>query len=360
MREALSPRLGNPSSAHEEGRRARARLERAREAVALALSVHPGEIIFTSGGTEANQLAILGALGALEPGGRVLASAVEHRSVVRIFPVLAERGHDVRIVPVDRHGRVDPAAFDDLLDSNTRLASVQLVNNETGVVQPVEALARRARAAGALFHTDTVQALGKVPLAVDRLGVDLATFSGHKIYAPRGAGALYIRAGLRLRPPFGEGGQERGLRPGTENLPAIAAFARAVEIVSAEGDAEIARVRGLRDRLERAVLAALPEASATGAEAPRAAPISHMTFAGVETDMLIAALDLAGIAASGGAACTDGAAERSHVLAAMGIDERARGAVRLCAGRFTSDEEIDRAAAAIVQAVRRLGARRTP
>ncbi len=325
MAEALAE-VGNPSSVHAAGRRARARIEEVRRKLALLLGVNPESVVFTSGGTEANHLALLGV------DGPRLASAIEHPSVLDACP-------DLALAPVDGAGRLDLGAFASLLTARRpRLVSLMLANNETGVLQPVREAAALARAAGALVHTDAVQALGKLPVGPDELGVDLLSVSAHKLGGPPGVGALIVREGLELRPLLRGGGQELRRRSGTENLPGIAGFGAALDART-----DWAAVRVLRDRLEAAVQERHPASRVMGAGAERLPNTSCLLTPGLPAETQLIALDLAGVAVSSGSACSSGKVGPSHVLRAMGVPEAdARCAIRVSLGWETTWTDIDR------------------
>jgi cysteine desulfurase len=324
--------LGNPSSVHGFGRRSRGRLEAARAVLAQALGVAADRVVFTSGGTEANQLA----LGSVD--GPVVVSAVEHPSVLDAVP-------DRRLAPVDGTGRVDLEALAKLLEiERPRLVSVMLANNETGIVQPVEEVARLAHDAGALVHVDAVQGLGKLPLALKDLGADMMTLSAHKIGGPSGVGALVLAPGVEPRARQVGGGQERRRRAGTENLSGIVGFAKAVETVSG---VDWTRVAALREALEAKVLASAPEATVVGRDVRRLANTACIVLPGVRSETQIMALDLAGVAVSAGSACSSGKVAASHVLMAMGMpQELARCAIRVSLGWSTTAEDVERFIAA--------------
>jgi cysteine desulfurase len=343
---AMVPLLGggyNPSSMHAEGRAARAALDDARAAVARVLGAAPREIVFTGGGSEADVLAVVGAARALASRGRhVVTTAIEHHAVLHAVDVLERDGWRVTRLPVDARGLVDPAAFAAALTPETTLASVIWANNEIGVLQPVAELARLARARGVIFHTDAVQAAGWLPLSVDALGVDLLSLSGHKFHGPKGVGMLYVRQGTPVEPLIVGGGQEQGLRAGTEDVAGIAGFATALTLADAERPETAARVGALRDRLEAGILATVPGAIVNGAGAPRLPGNLSIAFADVPSDALLIRLDLDGIAAAAGSACAAGSLEPSHVAAAIGLDERhKRGVIRFSLGRATNAAEID-------------------
>ncbi len=345
--EAMVPLLRggyNASSLHAEGRAARAALDGARATVAGILGAAPREIVFTGSGSEADVLAVVGAARARAADGRhVVTSAIEHHAVLHAVDVLERDGWSVTRLPVDRHGLVDPAAFAAALTPGTTVASIMLANNEIGVVQPVAALAAIARERGVLFHTDAVQAPGWLPLGVAALGVDLLSLSAHKFEGPKGTGVLYVRRGTPLEPLIVGGGHEHGLRAGTENLAGIAGFARALELAEAERPAKAARIGALRDRLQAAIVAGIPDVVVNAAGAPRLPGSLSVAFADTPGDALLMRLDLEGIAASAGSACAAGSLEPSHVAAALGLDERHRlGVIRFSLGRTTTEAEIAR------------------
>lgn len=353
MLPALREGFGNASSLHWFGQQARAALDQARAEVARLIGANPAEIVFASSGTEADNMAVRGALGTAPAGRRtILYSAIEHHAVMNTAKALAEEGWTVKVVRVGTDGVLD---LDDLaakLDETTALVAVMRANNETGVVQPVEEAARLAHAKGALVHCDAVQAAGKIPVDVRALDVDLLALSGHKIYAPKGVGVLYVKRGTRLRAWVRGGSQERNRRAGTENIPGIVGMGRAAALAREELPAESARLGALRDRLEQRLLA-IPGARRNG-EGPRVANTSNVSFEGIEAESLLMALDLAGIAVSTGAACAAGAVEPSHVLRGMGLPlERVQGSVRFSLGRGTREQDVDRAAAEVATAVAR-------
>jgi cysteine desulfurase len=344
--EAMLPHLAcgaaNPSSLHAEGRAARAALDDARAIVADCLRAKPREIVFTSGGTEANNLAILGVSRAKRAdGSHLITSAIEHRSTLRAFEVLRDDGFDVTVLLVDAQGRVDPQEFARAITSRTTFASIMLGNNEIGTVQPIVEIAAIARAHGIVFHTDAVQAAGKIPLDVKALGIDLLSLSAHKFEGPKGVGALFVRQGTPIAGVLVGGGQESGLRAGTENIAGIVGCATALAPATAEAPQAFERIALLRDRFEAGVRSLVPGAQANGAGARRLPHISSMRFPGVDAGELLVHLDLAGVAASTGSACAAGVPEPSHVLAALGIPARAQGGIiRFSMGRMSTDEEI--------------------
>jgi cysteine desulfurase len=354
----LTEHFGNPSSPHAAGRRARQGLDEAREGIAAILGAKPREIVFTGGGSEADNLAIKGAAWAASAKGRhIVTSGVEHKAVLHACAILERSGFAVTYLPVDRYGQVDPAAVEAAIGEHTSLVSIMYANNEVGTIQPIAEIGAICRRRQVLFHTDAIQAGGFLPLDVDNLGVDLLSLAAHKLYGPKGVGALFVRQGTALLPQIQGGAQERQRRAGTENVAGIVGFARALELAQADAaarDAENARLAGLRDRL----LAGVRELS--GVE-PSGHPIQRLPHSaswlidGVEGGDLVAALDLDGVEGSTGSACTSGSADPSHVLLAMGIPaQRAHGALRLTAGRGTTADEVDRAAAAVRTAVGRM------
>ena len=366
MRPFWSESFGNASSIHQPGQAARAAVDHARESIARLLHCRPAEIVFTSGGTESDNLALFGLLTAAPAGEPVhfIISAIEHEAVLQAARALAERGVETTFLPCTPQGIVTPSALKAALRPGTRLVSIMLANNETGVIQPIRELAEIAHAAGALFHTDAVQAAGKLPLDVAALGCDLLSLSGHKMYAPQGTGILYVRRTVRLAPIFFGGRHERGRRAGTENVPGIVGLGRAAELAQewlsgaslvSTGTRSAAELAALRDRLEQGILTGLEDAGVNGADAPRVANTTNLCFDHLDAEALVIALDLKGLAISGGSACQSGATEPSHVLTAMGLDEaRARASIRISLTRFTTTEEIDRAIELVRAAVARL------
>src|SRR5688572_16689506 len=349
----LAGSFGNPSSLHWFGQRARAALDEARGEVARLVGAQPSEIVFTASGTEADNMALRGAAAMATPARRkIVYSAIEHHAVVNTAKALAEEGFPVASVRVGRDGLVD---LDDLaakVDETTALVAVMCANNETGVIQPIEAVSRIARDKGALVHCDAVQAAGKIEVDVVALGVDLLALSAHKIYGPKGTGALYVRRGTRLKALVRGGSQERNRRAGTENVAGAVGMGRAATLAGQELSTEAPRLAVLRDRLEEKLLA-IPGALRNG-DGPRVANTTNVSFEGIEAESLLMALDLAGVAVSTGAACAAGAVEPSHVLRGMGLPiERVQGSVRFSLGRANTEAEVDRAAAAVAEAVLR-------
>lgn len=334
----------NPSSLHAEGREARAGLDRARDRVAAALGVGRKEITFVGSGSEADNQAILGAARAHRGrGAHVVSTEIEHHAVLHALDALRDEGFEITLLPVDERGSVDPAAFARALRDDTVLASVMYANNELGVLQPIAELAGLARARGVIFHTDAVQAAAWIDVRPRELGVDLLSLSAHKFYGPKGVGVLYVRDGLALQPLVYGGGQEFGRRSGTENVAGIVGLAAALERVVATLPQRAQRISRLRDKFERGLQARVPEIRINGAGAPRLPNTSNVSFDGLDSEALLMRFDLEGIAVSAGSACTSGALEPSHVIAALHVDPRwQRGVIRFSLGEGTTEEEIDR------------------
>jgi len=352
--------FGNAGSVHSAGQRGRAAVDAARESVAALLGAKPSEIVFTSGGTESDNLALFGAVAA---SGReasrkhVVTTTIEHHAVLNVCRELEKQGVEVTFVPVGGQGVVAPDDIRRALRPETILISVMHANNETGAIQPIEEIGRIAAEAGVLFHCDAVQSAGKLPLDVCRLGVSLLSISAHKMYGPKGVGALYIRSGVSIEPLLHGGRQERDRRPGTENVPAIVGLGKAAELARQSLADDAPRIRALRDRLEISLLENIPGARVNGDTSRRVPNTSNLLFPGAAGEALVIALDLEGIACSTGAACSSGSIEPSHVLLMAGLsDEDARSSLRFSLGRHTSAEEIDRAISAIPAAVERLRA----
>jgi cysteine desulfurase len=344
MSRVLLDEFGNASSIHRFGQRAKAILDEARSAVADLIKADPSEVVFTSGGTEADNFAIRGAAEALEPTGRkhLVASAIEHEAVLNTFKALARRGWQTTLVPVDARGLVDPDRVRAATTDATALVSVMHANNEIGTIQPVSEIAAIAHERGALMHTDAVQSAGKIPIDVTALGVDLLAISAHKFNGPKGAGALWIRRGTRLAAILTGGRHERSRRAGTENVPGLAGLGAAAAAATAKLPTEPARLTALRDRLEAGILSSVPGTTVNGAREPRVANTTNVSFDGVEAESLLIALDLAGVAVSTGSACSSGSLEPSHVLRAMGLPSaRARNSLRFSLGPATTEQEVD-------------------
>jgi len=353
MRPYFSEHFGNASSIHHHGQETRAAVGRARESVAALLGCRSSEIVFTSGGTEGDNLAILGFA---KPGDHVITSTIEHHAVLNSCKHLQSIGCEVTYVPVDGCGLVDPGDVRRALRPNTKLISIMMANNETGVLQPVEAIGGIAAEADVYFHTDAVQAAGKVLIDVTRIGCDLLSISGHKMHAPQGVGALYVRKGTVLQPMLYGGSHERSRRAGTENVPGIVGLGKAAEIAKAPLDrGELSRMSEMRDRIEQKILADVEASGVNGAGAPRVPNTTNIYFDGIEGEALVIALDLKGLAVSTGAACSSGAIEPSHVLTAMGLPpKRARASIRFSLGKQNTAEEVDFAVNLVPQTVARL------
>jgi len=345
MQPFFGPRFGNPSSMHRWGREARVALDEARERVARCLGARQDEVCFTSGGTEGDNLAVLGCWHAARTEGRMglVTTPIEHKAVLAAVHHAAHEGADERILEVTPDGVVSHDSATKLIDDTVALVSVMWVNNEIGVIQPVPELARLAHEHGALFHTDAVQAFGKVDVDAASVPFDMLTISGHKIGAPKGIGAMFIRRGTPLEPLLHGGSQDRGRRPGTENVAFAVGLARAAELAVEHRVAEWTRLEALRDRLQGLILDRVPDAVVHGLGAPRAPHVLSLSVPGVESESLLMALDLAGVACSGGSACQSGSTLPSHVLVALGVrPDLTRGAVRMSLGALTTDECVDR------------------
>ena len=339
------PRFGNPSSTHRWGREARAALDEARERVAHCLGANVDEVVFTSGGTEADNLAVLGGWRVLRTSGRksVVSTPIEHKAVLAAVHQAAAEGAEERLLAVKQSGVVDLDAAATTIDTGTALVTVMWVNNETGAVQPITELCGLAKNAGAVFHTDAVQAFGKIAIDAKSLAFDLLSVSGHKLGAPKGVGAMFVRRGTALTPLFFGGSQDRGRRPGTENVAMAVGLAVAMERTLAECGSEATRLRAMRDRLEGALAERIPDVVIHARDAERAPHIIALSIPGTESESLLMALDLKGVACSGGSACQSGSVGASHVLAAMGVaPDLVAGQLRLSLGVLSSDEGIDR------------------
>lgn len=350
---------GNPHAIHSLGRRSHDAIETAREELASLLGCDTGEVIFTSCGTEGNAMVIRGLLDRQPERRKIVATSVEHPSVLTLLRALeAAAAIELAIVPVDENGAIDLDAMRDAIDERTLLVSVMLAQNETGVIHPVTAISALAHERGALIHVDAVQAAGKIPVSKRRLDADFITISGHKFHAPKGIGALTIRRGLALKPLWYGGGQELGMRSGTEAVPSIAGLAAAARLAR-ETLPDYDRVRALRDRLESEILARVDETSVNGATQPRLGNTANISFHDSAADAIVRALDAEGICTSAGAACHSGSVEPSGTMKAMGKPLRiAMGAVRFSLSRYTTAEEVDRAVEAVVN-VGRASARQT-
>ena len=357
----MATTIGNPSSVHTFGQQAKAELDRARAAVAGLIGADSSEIVFTAGGTEADNLAIRGAAEFLEPTGRkhLVTSGIEHEAVLTTVKALERRGWTSTLLPADSSGLVSPASLEDALRPDTAVVSVMHANNEIGTVQPVAELAAIARARGVWFHTDAIQSVGKIPVDVRALGVDLLSLAGHKFGGPKGTGALWIRRGLRLSATMTGGRQERNRRAGTENVPALAGLGAAADAARGKAASGLGTIASLRDHLETSVLAAVPGTAINGARDRRVPNTTNISFDSVEAESLLIALDLEGVAVSTGSACSSGSLEPSHVLRAMGLaPARARNSLRFSLGWETTAAEIEFVICvlpALVARLRRLG-----
>ena len=353
MRPYFGECFGNASSIHHHGQESRAAVERAGDSVGSFLGCRPAEIVFTSGGTEGDNLAIAGLTSV---GDHVITSSIEHHAVLHACKHLEETACDVTYVPVDGRGLVDPDDVKRALRPNTKLISIMMANNETGVLQHVEEFGKIAAEAEIYFHTDAVQAAGKVPIDVRRIGCHLLSISGHKMHAPQGVGALYVRKGTRLQPLFYGGRHERSRRAGTENVPGIAALGKAAELaMQGFAQADDKKIAVLRDRLQQGILAQVEEGDVNGNGALRVPNTSNIYFDHLDGESMVIALDLKGLAVSTGAACSSGAIEPSHVLTAMGLRmDRARASIRFSLGKQNTAEDIDLALALVPETVARL------
>ena len=364
MRPFFLEHYGNASSIHQQGQFARAAVDHARDQIAHLLHCRTSEIVFTSGGTESDNLALFGTLENAAAPAHFITTSIEHDAILRAAAALAKKKIEVTILPSTPQGVIEPTALLAAIRPETKLVSVMFANNETGVIQPIAALAAIAHASGALFHTDAVQVVGRLPLDLSPKGalkdVDLLTISGHKIYAPKGIGALFVRRNVRLAPMLHGGSHERQRRAGTENVAGIVGLGKAAEVSNTwladdnatDGPTHLA---ALRDRLEQSILSQVEECGVNGEGAPRVSNTSNLYFDHIEAEALVIALDLKGLSVSGGSACQSGATEPSHVLTAMGLSPaRARASIRFSLSRLTTAEEIDEALALIPAAVARL------
>ena len=345
MAQALREVWGNASSVHHFGQQAKAAVDQARGSVAALVGAEAAEIVFTAGGTEGNNSAIRGAAEALEPSGRkhLVTSAIEHEAVLNTMKALARRGWRVTIVPVEASGIVSIERLREAVTDDTALVSVMHANNEIGTIQPIAELAAIARARGALFHTDAVQSAGKIPVDVGSLGVDLLTIAGHKFYGPKGAGALWVKRGVRLVSPITGGRQERSRRAGTENVPALVGLGVAAELAGRKIASDGPRLSALRDRLEAGILSTVAGTDRNGAASPRVPNTTNISIDRIEAESILIGLDLAGVAVSSGSACSSGTLEPSHVLKAMGLPHaRTLGSIRFSFGTSNTEADVDR------------------
>lgn len=353
MRPYFGEQFGNASSIHHHGQQTRAAVEDARESVAALLGCSAAEVIFTSGGTEGDNLAIAGLVA---PGDHVITSSTEHHAVLHACRHQEEIGCEITVVPVDGRGQVDPGDVRRALRPQTKLISIMTANNETGVLQPVEEIGKVAAEAGVCFHTDAVQAAGKVAIDVKQIGCHALSISGHKMHAPQGVGALYVKKGTRIRPLFHGGRHERSRRAGTENVPGIVALGKAAQLAKASLDrGDDKSLAALRDRLQQGLRAQVEDAVVNGDGATRVPNTANLRFDHIDGEALVIALDLKGMAVSTGAACSSGAIEASHVLTAMGLrPDQARSSIRFSLGKQTTADDIDIALALVPESVARL------
>jgi cysteine desulfurase len=359
MMRALQDLFGNASSVHYYGQQAKAAVDDARSAVAALIGAEPSEIVFTSGGTEADNFAIRGAAEALEPTGRrhLITSGIEHEAVLNTFKALAKKGWKTTLLPLDPTGILDLERLRDAMTPDTALVSVMHANNEIGTIQPVAELAQIAHAGGAVFHTDAVQSAGKIPIDVRHLGVDLLALSAHKFYGPKGAGVLWMKRGSRLLPFMTGGKQERNRRAGTENVPGLIGMGAAAVRAQAKIVSEGSRLSALRDRLEQGILDSVSGTEVNGARDRRVPNTTNISFDRVEAESLLIALDLEGVAVSTGSACSSGTLEPSHVLKAMGLPgRRAQNSIRFSLGAANTDEQIDHVISILPRIVTKLRA----
>ncbi len=358
--EAMAPFMtqhwGNPSSPYSFGNQARIAVEKARARVAECMGCKPSEIVFTSCGTESDNLALRGVAQALARcGNHIVTTAIEHHAVLNTCKALEAQGFQVTYLPVGSDGVVRLEEVEKSLRANTILISVMHANNETGVLQPVQQIAALAKKRGILFHTDAVQSAGKVPISLCSTGADLISISGHKIYGPKGTGALFIRQGISLQPLFTGGPHERSLRAGTENVAGIVGLSHALALAMESAESEARRLQKLRDRLEAGIRAAVPRIRINGESAPRVPNTSSISFESVDGESIVLSLDLRGIYISTGSACSTGDPEPSHVLLAMGLSPKeAQGSIRISLGKHTREEDIDATVEALAETVKRL------
>jgi cysteine desulfurase len=333
---------GNPSSMHTFGGQMGRRIRQAREQVADLLGCEPSEIVFTGGGTESDNAAIKGALAAVPDKRKVITTRVEHPAVLAVCRELENHGYTVVELSVDRQGRLDLAELDEQLDDNTALVTIMYANNETGVVFPIENIVELVKSKGIIFHTDAVQAVGKIPLNLSKSNIDLLSLSGHKLHAPKGVGVLYVRKGTRLSPFMLGGHQEAGRRAGTENVPGIVGLGKACELAAENLEVENGKVKALRDKLEKSILTKCPDCRLNGDPENRLPNTSNISFEYIEGEAILLMLDKYGICASSGSACTSGSLEPSHVLRAMGVPfTAAHGSIRFSLSRYNTEEEVD-------------------
>lgn len=356
----LTEKFGNPNSIHAFGREARKAVDEAREKIAALLNCRPSELVFTSGGTESDNLALRGVAAAYrQKGNHIVTTAIEHHAVLHTCRALQDEGFEVTYLPVDEHGLVAPEQVAEAVTDRTILVSIMHANNEIGTIEPLADIVRavKEKRPDVLVHTDAVQTVGHIPVDVEALGVDLLSFAAHKFYGPKGVGGLVVRRGVKLVPQLTGGGQERNRRSGTENVAGIVGMAKALEIAVAEMPTEIPRLQALRDELIEGVLSQIPDSRLNGHPTQRLPHNANFSFLGVEGEALLLQLDLHGIAASSGSACTSGSLEPSHVLLALGLShEWALGSLRLTLGRFTTRQHLERVLAVLPSIVEKLRA----
>jgi len=358
----MTEHFGNPNSIHSFGREARRAIDEAREKIAQLLNCQPSEIVFTSGGTESDNLALRGVAEAYRhKGNHIVTTAIEHHAVLRTCKALEDMGFFVTYLPVDEHGLVSPEQVAEAVNERTILVSIMHANNEIGTIEPIAEIVRavKEKRPDTIVHTDAVQTVGHIPVDIQELGVDLLSFSAHKFYGPKGIGGLFVRKGVRLVPQITGGGQERNRRSGTENVAAIVGMAKALELAVEEMPTELPRLQALRDELITGVLSRIPETRLNGHPTLRLPHNANFSFRGIEGEALLPQLDLNGIAASSGSACSSGSLEPSHVLLALGLDyELAIGSLRITLGRFTTREHILRLLDLLPKVVEKLRALR--
>ena len=346
----FSGEYANPSGSYAGGRKARRAIDNAREKVAAALKAKRSEIYFTSGGSEADNWALRGVVFAGEKR-RIVVSSIEHHAILETCAALEQMGIEVAYAPVDEGGWVNPQEIRRLMTEDTALVSVMLANNEVGTIQPIREIADVAHEFGALMHTDAVQAVGHIPLDVSELGIDLLSLSAHKFYGPKGIGALYIKTGVKIQNLIHGGAQEKGLRAGTENVPAIVGMGKAIELANQSMNETAEKIAALRDRLEKSILNQIPNVRVNGAKGNRLPGHLHLSFEGMDANLLLMRLDMEGIAASSASACAAGAMERSHVIRAMGLDQAGQADLRLTLGEENTQEDIEKTVAALKRIV---------
>ena len=354
MLEVMTGKFGNPSSVHSTGKEAGHLLDESRHIIADMLRCDASEIYFTSGGTEADNLALMGTV---EPGRHLITTAIEHHAIIYTAEHLAENGRRVTFLKPDEYGMISPESVEAAITDKTRLVSVMQVNNESGTINPIGKIAEIVKSRGILFHADAVQSFGKLPIDLSDLPADMLSISGHKIYGPKGIGALFVRRGTEINPLSFGGHHERGLRAGTENMPGIAGFAAAAEICRRQMQADAERIGSLRDRLEKKITEKYPEIVLNGHPAERLYSLLNVSFPGIEGETMLMNLDLKGISVSTGSACSSGSTSPSHVLTAMGISaEMAHSSIRFSLGRSNTSEDIDYTVSVILETVDRLKA----